>query len=82
MVASAVGGINDQIEDGKSGVLLADPSDLDHFARVLDRLLGSPETCNALGEAARERVRERFLGVDHLLKYGELLVRLDEARVS
>ena len=79
VVASAVGGINDQIEDGQSGVLLKDPRDLDTFAEILEGLLESPERRRLLGVAAKERVRERFLGLDHLLKYAKLLTRLDES---
>jgi len=75
VVASAVGGINDQIEDGKSGILLKDPVDLEGFADAVGELLTSPARRRALGRAAKERVRERFLGLDHLLKYAELLQR-------
>jgi trehalose synthase len=77
VVASAVGGINDQIEDGVSGVLLEDPTDLEALADALDELLSSRERRDALGAAARERVREKFLGVDHLLKYAKLIGRVD-----
>ncbi len=76
VVASAVGGIADQIEDGVSGLLLKDPADLDAFATTLDSLLASPERMRSLGRAARQRVRERFLGLDHLLKYADLIDRL------
>ncbi len=79
LVASAVGGINDQIEDGVSGLLLKDPEDLEGFAGLLGELLASPERRSALGAAAKERVRSRFLGVDHLLKYATLLERFDSA---
>lgn len=78
VVASAVGGIQDQIEDRRSGVLLKDPQDLDAFADALCGLLCEPERMEAIGKAARERVRTHFLGIDHLLKYAELLVRMDE----
>ena len=78
VVASAVGGIRDQIEDGVSGVLLADPSDPDALADALCDLLCDPGRMKALGRGARDRVRERFLGLDHLLKYAALLDRLDE----
>ena len=78
VVASALGGILDQIEDGKSGILLEDPTDTGAFANVLAELLASPERRNALGAAAAERVRDRFLGVDHLIKYARLVERLDE----
>ena len=35
VVASRVGGIQDQIVDGESGLLLDDPGDLDEFAAAL-----------------------------------------------
>jgi trehalose synthase len=79
VVASAVGGIQDQIEDGVSGVLLKDPTDLGAFSAALESLLGSAERRRALGRAAKEAVRDRFLGIDHLLKYAALLERLDGA---
>jgi trehalose synthase len=77
VVASAVGGIQDQIEDGVSGVLLKDPTDLEAFAEVLCDLLCNPERMEKLGVAARDRVREHFLGVDHLLNYARLLEEID-----
>ena len=73
VMASAVGGIVDQIEDGVSGCLLNDPQDLDEFASVLERLLADPELRGRIGTAARERVRERFLGIRHLLDYADLI---------
>jgi trehalose synthase len=77
VLASAVGGIQDQIEDGVSGVLLKDPSDLDVFAKRLCDLLCNPELIARLGAAAKERAREQFLGLDHLLQYAKLIERLD-----
>jgi len=77
VVASAVGGIQDQIEDGVNGVLLKDPTDLETFAELLCDLLCNPERSEQLGAAARERVRERFLGIDHLLNYAGLLQEID-----
>jgi trehalose synthase len=76
VVASRVGGICDQIEDGVSG-LLVDPTDLDAFARALRCVLEDPALASRLGAAARERVRERFLGIRHLMEYADLLARLD-----
>jgi trehalose synthase len=77
VVASAVGGIQDQIEDGQSGILLKDPQDSSAFAEALAALLGDPQLARRLGEAGRERVREHFLGVRHLLKYARLIEQLD-----
>jgi trehalose synthase len=73
VVASAVGGIQDQIEDGVSGVLLKDPHDLDTFVEVLHELLETPAKAERLGAAARERVRDQFLGLRHLAQYAQLL---------
>lgn len=77
VVASAVGGIRDQIEPGVSGILLPDPGDLPAFAEALHRVLSDPERARQLGEAARERVREHFLGIRHLLQYARLIQSLD-----
>jgi trehalose synthase len=77
VLASAVGGIQEQVEDGVSGVLLKDPTDLDAFGQALRALLEDPERAARLGRAAHERVREHFLGVDHLLKYARVLEALD-----
>ena len=77
VLASAVGGIQDQIEDGVSGVLLKDPADIEAFSDALRQLLERPDEVARLGTAARERAREHFLGVRHLLQYAQLLERLD-----
>ncbi|MFP5252586.1 MAG: glycosyltransferase [Actinomycetes bacterium] len=76
VVASAVGGILDQIDDGVSGVLLADPADLDACAREVARLLGDPQRAHRLGVAAHERVQDRFLGDRHLVQYAEIFATL------
>ena len=75
VLASAVGGIQDQIEDGVSGLLLPDPADLDGFAA----LLCDPERMERIGRAAQELARDRFLGLEHLLRYAELIERIDGA---
>jgi len=61
VVASAVGGIQDQIEHGVSGLLLDDPHDLAEFGAALCRVVGDPEYARTLGEAAQERVRALYL---------------------
>ncbi len=60
VMASAVGGIVDQVAPG-TGVLLNDPSDLDGFGRALTDLLDRPAEMAAMGERARGRVRSSFL---------------------
>jgi trehalose synthase len=76
VAASRIGGIQDQIEHGRSGLLLDDPSDLELFGAAVRRLLEDPEAAHTMGDAARERVRERFLGPASLLSYLELLSAL------
>jgi trehalose synthase len=76
IVASAVGGISDQIDDGLNGVLLSDPTNLDAFADAVTGLLHEPERAKRLGERARVRAGELFLGDRHLDQYGALLQQL------
>jgi trehalose synthase len=79
VVASALGGIQDQIEDGVSGVLLADPRDGAAFGRAVRGILDNPAAAQALGHAARERVREHFLSDRSLIDYLALLGPLVDA---
>ncbi|MHC4866322.1 MAG: glycosyltransferase [Planctomycetota bacterium] len=60
VVASNVGGIPIQIEDGKNGFLL-DPKDTDGFADRIVRLLKDPKERAHLGERGKEIVRQKFL---------------------
>jgi trehalose synthase len=76
VVASAVGGIQDQIEDGVSGVLVHDPGDLLRFGEAVTSLLGDPTHAASMGRAAHDRVREHFLGVRAMIQYLELLMSL------
>jgi trehalose synthase len=77
VVASRIGGIQDQIEDGVHGLLIDDPSDEEAFHAALRRLLTDPDFAAQLGANAHERVRDEFLAVRQLRQYGELLTRLD-----
>ncbi len=76
VTASRIGGMQDQIENGRSGVLLDDPRDLTAFGAAVSGLWRDRDRSRAMGEAARQRVRERFLGPHSLLAYLELLARL------
>ncbi|HEY7874922.1 MAG TPA: glycosyltransferase [Actinomycetota bacterium] len=76
VVASRIGGIQDQIVDGETGVLIDDPRDKDEFGRALARLLKDPEDAARMGRDAQRRVRDHFLGPQHLMRYVDLLGRL------
>ena len=77
IVASAVGGIRDQIEDGVHGLLLQDPTDTKAFGTAVRRLLEDTAYAEGLGKNARRRVEEEYLGVRHLIQYADLLKRID-----
>jgi len=72
VVASRIGGIQDQIEDGVTGVLLDDPYDLRDYGHKVLELLRDSHRAETIGNAARERVRDQFLGVRHLIQYLDL----------
>ena len=78
MVASAVGGIVDQVSPD-SGVLLSDPLDLDAFGRTVVELLAHPARLASLGRRGRRHVRAHFLSDGHLVEFGRLLVHLSSS---
>jgi glycosyltransferase involved in cell wall biosynthesis len=59
VVASAVGGIPEVVEDGETG-LLSPPGRPDEIARAVRALLADPARAQAMGAAGRRRVEERF----------------------
>jgi trehalose synthase len=75
VVASRVGGIQEQIVQGETG-LLVEPHDLAGFADAVTELLADQPRARAMGERAREAVRELFLGPRHLRQYVDLIERL------
>ena len=76
VVASAVGGIRDQVEDGVSGVLLADPRDGAALVAALSALLADADRRREMGRAAHLRVRDHYLADRHLIQYAELFAQL------
>ena len=55
VVSSAIGGTNELVEDGESG-LLVPPGDAEALAAAMRRLLDDPELRERLASSARERV--------------------------
>ncbi len=76
VVASRVGGIQDQIVDGRDGLLVDDPRDLEAFATVLERLLGDPALAARLGAAGQVRAFTDFMPDRHLDQYADLFSSL------
>jgi trehalose synthase len=79
IVATAVGGIVDQIVPGEQGLLIDDPHDLAAFGQAVRRLLDDPPYAERLGANAQRRATEEFLGDRHLAQYAQLFAQLDEA---
>src|SRR4051812_9023399 len=76
VVASRIGGIQDQILHGETGLLLDDPLDLAAYGAAVTELLVDRERAERMGERARERVREHFISVRSLLDYLRLVRRV------
>jgi trehalose synthase len=76
VVASRIGGIQDQIVHGETGLLLDDPRDLAAYGAAVTGLLTDRARAEEMGGRARERVRDRFLSVRSLLDYYALIRRL------
>lgn len=73
VVASRVGGIQDQVDDGVDGVLVDDPTDGRAWAQAVADLLTFPERAAEMGAAAHESVRREFLPDRHLLAFLDAL---------
>jgi trehalose synthase len=76
VVATRIGGIQDQIEDGVSGVLLDDATDLRSYGDAVVGLLRDDSRAQSIGHAAQERVRNEFLAVRSLMQYLDLIQKL------
>jgi trehalose synthase len=75
VIASKVGGIPNQIENNKSGILVI-PDDFDECAEAVIKVLKDDKFAKKLGKNARETVREKFLITRHLLDYLNLMLDL------
>jgi trehalose synthase len=73
VVASRVGGIQDQIVHGHSGLLVDDPRDAACFGGAMTTLLGDRSCADAMGTAARARVRDRYLPIQQFAGEADLV---------
>jgi trehalose synthase len=76
VVASGVGGIQDQITDGVNGLLVDDPEDLPAFGRAVATLLEDRDGAARMGEAAHRRVLEDYLAQRRLTQELDLVGRV------
>jgi trehalose synthase len=76
VVASRIGGIQDQIVDGETGVLIDDPTDLVEYGSAVRGLLEDHAGAERMGRAAQARVRDEFLAVRSLMQYLNLFEKI------
>jgi trehalose synthase len=77
IIASAVGGIQDQIVDEVHGLLLEDPTDMQAMAKAIQFLLENHSVARRLGRNARRRAIAKFLGPRQLIQFVDLLYALE-----
>ncbi len=78
-VATAVGGIPEVVETGKSG-LLVPFGDADGLARAMETLITQPARRRAMGKAAKARARALFSAAKIIPRYEALYRRVCAAR--
>lgn len=76
IVASRVGGIEDQIEHGRSGLLIDDPADLGALGDCVVDLLSDRAKADSLGRGAKDRAIQWYLAPRHLVEQAELILSL------
>jgi glycosyltransferase involved in cell wall biosynthesis len=81
VVASAVGGLPEVVEDGVTGILVA-PRDPEALAEALIRLLDSPALAAQMGIAGRERAIRDFSPTAIAAQYADLYRRLADTTSS
>lgn len=74
LIASAVGGLQEIVEHGTTGLLVA-PGDADALADAVESLLADPEGAQAMAQHGARMVRERF----QLARYEDDIARILES---
>jgi trehalose synthase len=76
VVASRVGGIEDRIEDGISGVLIDDPKDFAAFGEAIVHLFDNRAEAGRLGGGARRRAARNYLAPRHLNEQARMILNV------
>jgi glycosyltransferase involved in cell wall biosynthesis len=79
VIGTNVGGIPEIIEDGVTG-LLVPPQSPDKLAEAVITILQNPSLARQMGEAGRQRVRERFSVEQHVARIQEIYEELRSSR--
>jgi glycosyltransferase involved in cell wall biosynthesis len=80
-VASRIGGNDELIEDGRTGVLVP-PNDAPALAQAMSRLLAAPDEARRLGLAARAAVEQDYAMDAVVERYASLYVALGEGMAA
>ena len=80
VVATAVGGIVDQVVSGETGLLLDDGHDLEQYGQAVCALLDNDGERMRMGRNGRRRALEQFLGDRHLEQWAEVFEGLDRTK--
>ena len=84
VIATASGGLAEQVVNGETG-LLCPPGDDLAWSRAINDLLGDPERCRVFGTAGRRRAMDHFSQsrfIDHWLQIYEQLLSDDSGNNS
>jgi trehalose synthase len=76
VIATRVGGHQDQIEYGRTGLLIDDPFDLQAFGAAVDDVLAAPAEALTRAAAGREHVRTRFLADRPFVEWTKALSKI------
>jgi trehalose synthase len=76
VIGTRIGGIQDQIVAGTTGLLLDDPLDLRAYGDAVLTMLDDPARGREMGREGQRRIRDQFLGPRHLTQYLELISTL------
>ena len=71
VVATAIGGLREQIENGVTGLLVA-PRDVDGLVQALTTVLRNPDLRAKMGAAARRRVERLYRSASMVDAYENL----------
>jgi len=73
VVASAVGGIVDQVIHEETGLLVQNPTDLEEAGTAMRRLVDDTALRSQLGKGAKDRATEAHLGDTHLESWVQVI---------
>jgi len=81
IVSTRSGGIPEIVEHGRTGILVA-RGDVEELALAISQVIDDPALARAMGEAARQRVQERFTWEASARRLADLIENVSRASGS